>query len=130
MTTVLYASLATFLIIWLSFNVIKLRRKHQISIGYGGKKDLKLATTAHSNAIEYLPISLLLLFALELNQANLILLHILGILVFASRVLHANSILTENLKRRVFAMQTTFICMTVLALANLAYLPFEKLSVG
>ncbi len=127
MTTALYASLATFLIIWLSFNVIKLRRKHQVSIGHGGKKDLKLATTAQENSIEYLPISLLLLLFLELNQGNLMLLHLFGILVIASRALHANSILTENLTRRVWAMQATFFSMISLAVANLVYLPYSKL---
>jgi len=127
MTTALYASLATFLIIYLSFNVIKLRRKHQVSIGNGGKKELKVATTAQATSVEYLPISLLLLLFLELNQGNLILLHLLGVLMIASRALHANSILTENLTQRLWAMQTTFFSMIVLALANLVYLPYSKL---
>jgi len=127
MTTALYASLATFLIIWLSFNVIKLRRKHQVSIGYGGKKELKVAITAQATSVEYLPISLLLLLFLELNQGNLILLHLLGVLLIASRTLHANSILSENLTQRLWAMQATFFSMIVLALANLVYFPYSKL---
>jgi len=126
MTTALYASLATFLIIHLSFNVIKLRRKHQVSIGYGGKQDLKLAITAQATSVEYLPISLLLLLFLELNQGNLILLHLLGILMISSRALHANSILTENLTQRLWAMQTTFFSMITLAVANLVYLPYAN----
>jgi len=130
MTTALYASLATFLIIYLSFNVIKLRRKHQVSIGYGGKQDLKVATTAQATSVEYLPISLLLLLFLELNQGNLILLHLLGILMIASRALHATSILTENLTQRLWAMQTTFFSMITLAVANLVYLPYAKLALG
>jgi len=41
--------------------------------------------------------------------------------------LHANSILTENLTRRVWAMQATFFSMISLAVANLVYLPYNKL---
>lgn len=65
MTSVIYASLSALLIVWLSLKTIKERRSNKISIGNGGVDSLKLANAAHSNAIEYIPIALILLFALE-----------------------------------------------------------------
>lgn len=127
MTAVIYASLSALLIIWLSFNVIKVRRKHRISIGDGDCDVLKVAMAAQSNAIEYIPIALLLLFALEYNQGSLLLVHFLGLSLIISRLLHARAILSDNLKLRVFAMQVTVLCLITLALVNVLYLPYGNL---
>jgi hypothetical protein len=53
MTAVIYASLATFLIVWLSLHVIKIRHAKQISLGDGGDPALTKAIAAQANAIEY-----------------------------------------------------------------------------
>ena len=127
MTTVIYASLSALLIVWLSLRVIKVRRKHRISIGDGSEKEMKVAMAAQSNAIEYIPIALLLLFALEYNHGNLFLLHFLGISLIVARFIHARAIQTDNLKARVFAMQVTLLTLITLALVNLLYLPYAKL---
>ncbi|UHD16339.1 MAPEG family protein [Thiocapsa bogorovii] len=52
MTTTIYASLSEFLIVWLSLNVIKVRRTKQVSVGDGGDAELKTAMAAQSNALE------------------------------------------------------------------------------
>ena len=67
MTSVIYASVLAFLICWLSINVINKRWKNKIDIGYGNNQELETAMAAQSNAIEYIPIALLLLFTLEYN---------------------------------------------------------------
>jgi hypothetical protein len=127
MSSVIYASLSSLLIIWLSFHVVKLRRKHRISIGDGNREVLKVAIAAHANAIEYIPIALLLLFALEYNQGSLLLVHFLGLSLVISRLLHARAMLSDNLKLRVFAMQVTVLTLVTLALSNFLYLPYGKL---
>ena len=43
----------------------------------------------HANAAEYLPLALLLLLILELNQTQPLLLHVFGCLLIAGRLLHA-----------------------------------------
>lgn len=73
MTSVIYASFSAILIVWLSLNTIKKRRYNKVSIGDGGIDDLKLAIAAQSNAIEYIPIALMLLFALAYNHGNFLL---------------------------------------------------------
>ena len=89
MITSLYTSLSALLIVWLSLSVIKLRRKNRISIGDGGIEELQLAIRTHSNAVEYIPIALLLLLTLELNGAPKILIHLLGATLIIGRIFHA-----------------------------------------
>ena len=126
MTSVIYASISAFLITWLSLNVIKKRRSKKISIGDGENEELKLAIAAQSNAIEYIPIALILLFALEYNQASLLIIHLLGISLIIGRIIHAKGLLCSNLKQRVFGMQITIFIINGLAAINLLYLPYTQ----
>jgi len=127
MTSVIYVSLAAFLIVWLSLNVIKIRHARQISLGDGGAPDLIKAMAAQANALEYLPIGLLLLFLLEFNGSPLLVVHALGILLLVGRLIHAHAILTGNLSTRVRGMQITIWALIILGSANLLFLPYEKL---
>lgn len=127
MTSVIYASFGALLIIWLSLNVIKHRRVNKISIGDDKNEILKISIAAQSNAIEYIPIAVLLLFALELNKGNLLLVHALGILLIAGRILHARAFLSDNMKGRVLGMQMTLFVIITLAAVNLIYLPYAKI---
>lgn len=68
--TLILSSLMGLMCVWLAFQVIKNRRKHKISLGDGGIEELARAIRAHGNFIEYVPISLILLGASELNHAN------------------------------------------------------------
>ena len=126
MTSVIYASLSAFPILWLSLNAIKKRRSNKVSIGDGGVDDLKLAIAAQSNAIEYIPIALILLFALEYNHGNILLIHLLGISLIIGRVIHAKGLLSSNLKQRVLGMQITIYTIIGLAVVNFAYLPYAQ----
>lgn len=129
MTSVIYASLSALLIVWLSLKTIKERRSNKISIGNGGVDSLKLAIAAHSNAIEYIPIALILLFALEYNQGNLLLVHLSGISLLAGRIIHARGLLSSNLKLRVLGMKITIYTILVLAAVNIVYLPYEHFKI-
>lgn len=127
MTSVLYASLCAFIIVWLSLQVIKIRHREKVSIGDGNSERLTIAMAAQSNAIEYIPITLLLLFALEFNAAPIAIVHAFGIALVLSRVIHARAMLTENLVTRVRGMQITIWTIIGLAILNLVYLPYSKL---
>ena len=127
MTTALYASLSAFLILWLSMNVIKKRRLYKVSLGDGGNDELRTAIAAHLNAVEYIPITLLLLFALEYNKANVWLLHGLGLVFIIGRIIHARGLLQARLKIRVMGMQITLYTLIALAILNIVYLPYSQL---
>lgn len=124
MITSIYASLSALLIVKLSLSVIKLRRQNRISVGDGGNESLQLAIRTHSNAVEYIPIALLLLLTLELNGASQILIHILGVTLLIGRVLHAMGLSTNNLKRRVLGMQITIYLLIGFAILNILFLAF------
>ena len=46
---------------------------------------------AQSNAIEYIPIALLLLFALEFNKGEIWIIHILGIVIVTDCMIHVRN---------------------------------------
>lgn len=87
--TGLYAALAALLIVILGVRVSMRRRAARIGIGSGGDPVLAQRIRVHANATEYLPLSLLLLLILELNQTQPLLLHVFGCVLIASRLLHA-----------------------------------------
>lgn len=87
--TAIYASLLGLFIFALAIRVVRLRRAHHIGIGDGGNKDLLRAIRIHGNAIENVPVALLLLLVYELNHGSPQLLHAFGSLLFFARVMHA-----------------------------------------
>ena len=127
MTSAIYASVLALLICWLSLNVIKKRREYRVSIGDGGNVELRTVMAAQLNAIEYIPIALLLLFALEYNEANIWIVHLFGVALIAGRAIHAHNLLSENLKGRVLGMQITIFAIIGLAVMNIVFLPYNKL---
>ena len=108
--------------------MIKTRRKLRISVGDGNNEELQAAQGAQSNAIEYLPIALILLFYLEYNGASNWMIHPGGIALVAGRVIHARGLLRSNMRRRVLGMQVTIYVMIGLCLLNLFHLPLENLA--
>lgn len=123
----LYASLCALLILWLSMNVIKLRQKHRVNTGHGNNDELKIAMAAQSNAIEYVPIALLLLYTLEYNKGDIWLINLLGVSFVVGRIIHARGMLTEKLRIRVIGAQITFSTIMGLVVANFIFLPYLKL---
>lgn len=87
--TAWYTALLGLLIVLLAIRVTMLRRRHHVGLGSGDNDALRLAIRAHANAIEYIPISLLLLLVLELNGGPHWLLHVFGITLVMARLLHA-----------------------------------------
>ncbi len=122
MITSIYASLAVLLIVRLSISVIKLRRKYRISLGDGGHEALQIAIRAHANALEYIPVTLLLLLLLELNGAPKLLIHLLGIVLITGRIIHAIGLSGNDLPKRILGMQMTIYLLVGLALLNLVFL--------
>ncbi len=86
--TALYTGLLAILIVSLGMNVVRTRWKEQVPLGDGGKKAMEKAIRIHGNAIENIPIALLLLLSLEINGATHMLLHVCGSLFLGARILH------------------------------------------
>ncbi|MEM7302025.1 MAG: MAPEG family protein [Pseudomonadota bacterium] len=86
--TALYAILLALLAMWLGARVSILRAKNGISILDGGDKQLAERMRQHGNFIENVPLALILMGLAEMNGAGSTLLHVIGVLLLASRVLH------------------------------------------
>lgn len=121
MITSLYAAILGLLICKLALIVIKKRRKNKVAYADGGVLELQIARTAHSNAVDYVPITLILLFLLEQTECHYLVIHLFGIVFVAGRIIHAKNILSENMKGRVLGMQITIYSIIALSIANIIY---------
>jgi len=133
--TPFYIGLFLFFGIYLSMRVIKLRRKYKIGVGNGGNEDLARAVRVHGNFIEQVPLTLIGLAMIEAQQLHFVFVHLLGILLFFARIMHARG-LTESAgktKGRFIGMATTFMVQAIIGLAlvlnfiHLAYNEFKGL---
>ncbi|EGA71622.1 glutathione S-transfersae-like protein [Vibrio sinaloensis DSM 21326] len=127
MVTALYASILAALMIWLSIQVIKQRRKAQVKYADGGVDALQVARSAHGNAVDYVPITLIMMALLEYNGASLWMVHLCGVAFIIGRIMHAKSILADKLKGRITGMKLTYLVMVALIVLNIVYLPFERM---
>ncbi|KTC80585.1 glutathione S-transferase [Legionella cherrii] len=122
--TTITASLLAFAYIYLSARVINLRRKYKVRVGSNEFVDLEMAIRAHGNFVEYVPLTLILLFCAEANKANWMVLLALIFLFILGRIFHAYAFLAKEhqLQFRVRGMILTFIVMACLSLLNLILL--------
>ena len=89
MLTGLYAALCALLIFALSLRIALLRKRLRIGIGDGGDAGLARAIRAQANAIEYVPMLLVMLLIAENNGAGVAFMHACGAGLLVARVLHA-----------------------------------------
>lgn len=89
MITGLYAALCAFLILALSLRIVALRRRLRVGIGDGGDAGLARAIRAQANAIEYIPLLLVMLLIAENNGAGMVFVHACGLVLLLARLLHA-----------------------------------------
>jgi uncharacterized protein len=87
--TGLYASLCAIVVLALAVRVIRLRWSTRTGIGDGGDRRLARAVRIHGNAIEYVPLALILMLVAELSGGRAAWLHGCGIVLVAARLAHA-----------------------------------------
>lgn len=87
--TLLYAALLAILVICLTTRVSILRYTDKVALGSGESKRLYRAIRVHANALETIPLALILLLVLELNGMVAWFLHACGITLLLGRLLHA-----------------------------------------
>ena len=85
----LWAGLHLFLLLALSMLVVRLRQKHKVALGDEGIPELARAIRAFGNAAEYVPAGIAALAVLAVTGAAPLAIHVVGLLLFAGRVLHA-----------------------------------------
>jgi len=105
----LYAGLLALFFVGLSLRTLLMRRRLRIAIGDAGNEALLRAMRVHSNFAEYVPLSLLLIYFVEVTGASPLFVHALGAGILAGRVSHAFGVsqVNENYAFRVFGMAMT-----------------------
>ncbi len=119
--TPLYAGLATLFFVFLSFRVIGMRRAAHVALGDGGDRLLMRRLRAHGNFAEYVPLAIVLMALAELQDTSVWILHFIGVVLIAGRLVHAYGVSQEpeRIKLRVAGMVLTFTALITGALANL-----------
>ncbi len=118
--TPLYAGVLTLLFLALSFRVIGARRSQRISLGDGNNAIMLRRMRAHGNFAEYVPLALVLMMLLELQNQSIWMVHVVGMLLLLGRVSHAIGVSRAIGTARILGMVLTFAALIVGALANLA----------
>lgn len=96
MITGFYAGCLGILLVLLSFNVIRYRRRNKLALGENGNLELTRAIRAHGNFVEYTPMFLVMLAMAEVQSLPAIMIHLLGAAFVAGRVAHAYSLLRHE----------------------------------
>jgi uncharacterized membrane protein YecN with MAPEG domain len=119
--TPVYAALMALLFVLLSLRVIAARRQSSVPLGDGGDPILLRRLRAHGNFAEYAPLAIVLMVLAELQDAPVVALHIIGLLLLGGRLVHAFGVSREpeNYRLRVTGMALTFTALIMGALANL-----------
>ncbi len=121
--TPLYAGLLGLLFVILSIRVIAARFATHVPLGDGGETLLIQRLRVHGNCAEYAPMGLILLAMTELQGAPLWVVHLLGLMLLAGRVLHAVGLgrTPQFILFRRGGMVLTFAMLILAALANLGH---------
>lgn len=106
----MYAALLGLLFFYLSVRTIGLRRRLKIGIGSDQNDEMLRAMRVHSNFAEYAPITLMLIYFVEVQGGHPLLIHALGAVLLTGRLVHAYGVsqMNEKFVFRVSGMAMTF----------------------
>jgi hypothetical protein len=119
--TAIYAAVLALIILALGINVTVHRVKLQIPLGDAGNPQMLRMVRLHANAIEYVPLALLLMAIYEINGGAQLPLHIVGIALVAARLIQTWAMWSThrpNTGRRI-GQSLTWASLGVLVLLNL-----------
>ena len=121
--TAIFALIFTVLIFALASQVVYWRKKLRVGYGSAGKEPLQQAMSAHSNAIENLPLAIILFLMLELQGVSELILIITGSVLVFARLIHAyglsNSVYVSF--GRTYGTMITWLIMVFMAVLNVFY---------
>ncbi|MFS2225513.1 MAPEG family protein [Pantoea sp. B65] len=125
MVSALYVVLGALFLIKFSIEVIRLRRQYRVAHGDGGFSGLQIAIRIHGNAMENIPIALLLLIMMEMNGADIWMLHLCGLLFFAGRAMHSRGMHHGIIYWRRNGMLLTGLSVSGMVIFNLLFMPWD-----
>lgn len=123
-TTALYAAILALIIVALGINVTVHRVKFKVALGDGGNPQMLRMIRLHANAVEYLPVALILMALYELNAGWPLALHIIGVALVLGRLLQTFGMWLSDAPgpARGTGQTLTWASIAALAVLNLAKL--------
>ncbi|MDH4274255.1 MAG: MAPEG family protein [Gammaproteobacteria bacterium] len=120
--TTIYAATLAILLVVLAYRVAITRKKEKVGVGDGKNHTLIRLKAAHENAVDNIPIFLILFAVFEYNGGSSIILHFTGSLFLVARLLHAYGMsLHPGLSfGRLSGIFVSWICILSLAVLLLA----------
>jgi uncharacterized protein len=121
--TALYAGLNGLILLVLAIRVARQRGRSRVGLGTGGDATLERAIRIHGNAVESIPIVLILLGLAEACGSKLWLLHGIGLALTLGRLLHIWGLTqTSGVSfGRAAGMSLTWLALAVGSVRALAY---------
>ncbi len=100
--TLMYASIFAFFALVLSFKAGSFRGSTGISVLFGEPSNMELAqrVRAHQNFLEYVPMAVIVMGAIELNDGSDMFLYVCGDLLIIARIAHAIGIRHDNMAHK------------------------------
>jgi len=119
--TALYAAILAFIIVALGINVTVHRVKLGVPLGDGGNPQMLRMIRLHGNAVEYIPLALVLMLAYEINGGWHTALHIIGIALVAGRLIQTWAMWSTEIAGpgRGPGQTLTWLSMAALAVLNI-----------
>jgi len=115
----IYIALCGILLVMLAALTVRQRFKWRVDFGDGGKEELSRYIRAHGNAVEYIPIALLLLVAVENSGVSLSIVHALGMTFVIARLTHALALIRTKSTSLPRALGIFFSWLVVLVSAGI-----------
>jgi uncharacterized membrane protein YecN with MAPEG domain len=119
--TALYAGILALLIVALGINVTVHRVKLGVSLGDGDNPQMLRMIRLHGNAVEYIPIALVLMLVYEINGGWHMALHAAGVALVIGRLLQTGGMWTTEVPgfARGAGQSLTWLTIAALAVLNL-----------
>lgn len=118
--TALYAGILTIFALALSARAGSYRGKIGISVRYGSPENMELAerVRVQQNFLEYIPLALILMGIIEMNNGNSTFLHAMGLILIVARIAHAVGLKHDNMAHpgRAIGAGGTFLISLVAAI--------------
>jgi uncharacterized protein len=120
--TALYAGILSLVMVALAINVTMHRAKLRVPMGDGGNPIMLRMIRLHGNAVEYLPLALVLMAIYEIDGGWHSALHAAGIALVVARILQSWNMWSTDIAGfgRISGQSLTWLTIVALALLNLA----------
>ncbi len=118
--TLLYGGLSGLWLTALGINVSRSRGKHGANVEQGIPSPMLRVHRAHGNAMEWIPLGMVLLLLNELGGGQSLTLHLLGGTFLTGRVLHGAGMLF-NSKITAVGAGLNYLCLLLMSLLALAH---------